>query len=424
MTMTDSMIYDYESYIAGSLMIDGEEALDEVYAHLTVDDLISERVRHIYEASIQLRKDQKEINPVSISEKMRENGHSAEDGFFRECMNIAPRLENVKEYAKQIHDRAETIRFCNSTQSISEEMRQGKLSLSEGRIEIEQALSKICVSDSDIIPADIALQSALQEMEDRASGKIKFLSTGFKSIDGFLDGGLQNGALYIIGARPASGKTTFAMNLANSIAMQNRRVLLVSLEMTQEQLTRIRLQLVGKIQSSDLYHPNTKDVKEKIELASKIIRNYPVDYNRPSFVTVGYISKMCQSRNYDAVIIDYLQLISPKSGKTMYEKITQISRGLKGLALERNIPVVCLSQLNRESSGTEPKMSDLRDSGAIEQDADAVMLLHLYDRGELNSNEPASLKVIIAKNRYGAIGTTEMSFYLKTRYIEDRYRKG
>lgn len=421
--MTESMIFDYESYIAGSLLNDEEKAIDALYPHLTVDDLTSDRVRHIYEASVELRKEQQEINPVSIAEKIRVSGYTVDDGFLRECMLIAPRLDNAVLYAKEIHDRAETIRFCNATQNISEDMRQGKLSLSEGRIEIEQALSRICVSDSDIIPADIALQSALREMEDRANGKIKSLSTGFKSLDGFLDGGLQNGALYIIGARPASGKTTFAMNLAHSLAMQNRRVLFVSLEMTQEQLTRIRLQLVGKIQSSDLYHANAKEVREKIELASKIIRDYPVDYNRPSFVTVGYINKMCQSRNYDVVIIDYLQLISPKAGKTMYEKITGISRSLKGLALERDIPVVCLSQLNRESSGTEPKMSDLRDSGAIEQDADAVMLLHLFDRGEPNSNEPAWLKVIMAKNRYGAIGTTEMSFYLKTRYIEDRYRR-
>lgn len=421
--MTDNEIFAFESYIAGAILNFGEAAVDTIYAQLTADDFTSDRVRWIFNAAVELRQERCEISPVSISEKIRSSGHKMGDSFLRECMNVAPRLENTAEYAKEVHDRAETIRFCDTVQKAADEMRQGTLSLADGRAEMELAMSKICISDSDIISAEDALNSAIQEMEDRANGKVKSISTGFSSIDGLLNGGLENGGLYIIGARPASGKTTFALNIANSIAMQNRRVLFVSLEMTVEQLSRIRLQMVGKIQAADMYHIHTKTVNEKIEIASKFVRQYPVDFNRRPYATVGYIGRMCQGRKVDVVIIDYLQLISPTSGKTMYEKVTGISRSLKGLALQQNIPVVCLSQLNRESSGTDPKMSDLRDSGAIEQDADAVMLLNLYDRGDPSTNEPASLRLRMAKNRYGAIGDVEMNFYLKTRYIEDRYRK-
>ena len=420
--MTDNVL-DFESYIIGALCNFGQDAFADIFPYVTAEDFQTDAGQTVFQASCALRREEKDINPASILEKLKSAGYEPQDGFLRECMTIAVRQDNAVIYAKEVHERAEKNRFGDSLQAIADGVHNGSLPLDEARTETEQALSNICFSDSGIVSADMALQSALQEMEARASGIITTTTTGFQTLDGYFNGGLENGALYIIGARPASGKTTLGMNMANAMAMQNRRVLFVSLEMTVEQLSRIRLQLVGKIQQFDLYHPNTKQVKERIEVASELIKKYPVDFNKPSYLTVPYIEKLCQSRKYDVVVIDYLQLIRPSGGKTQYEKITQISRAIKLLALSRNIPVVCLSQLSRGADGTEPKLSDLRDSGAIEQDADAVMLLFLEDRGEPEGNTPAWLNVKVAKNRYGEIGTIPMNYYMKTRYIEERYRR-
>lgn len=416
----DKTFLNYESFIVGRLCQDGDQIFGDVFSNLTEDDFQLQDAKAVFKACHALTMQQMEINPVAIVEQTKLQGHEVSTTFIKECINTSPTNNNVVLYAQKIHEKAEETRLRALLSAVVDGLASESITLDEARADTEEALSKITYSDEGIVSADIALQSALQDMEDRVNGKITTISTGYPSIDRYFSGGLENGALYIIGARPACGKSTLAMNLANHIALQNRRVLFVSLEMTKEQLSRIRLQMVGYINHDDLFYVKSEEVQTKIQQASEVIRKHPVDFNKAQYLTVSYISKLCRSRHYDVVIIDYLQLVTPKGGKTRYEEVTRISRGLKGLALQQNIPVICLSQLNRGSALDRPKISDLRDSGAIEQDADAVMLLYLSDRADVTENRPSTLEVSIAKNRYGGIGTVELDFYMKSRVIKDR----
>ena len=412
-----------ENYIVGCICID-ENSFQEICAYVTSDDFQTTYGKAVFESAYQLASDQETIDPVSIIQKCKFLGTEIPESYLYECMKVTPTTTNATEYAKRLHESAESIRLADSLETISQDLRTGVISIEQGKALAEESTKKICFSDDGILSANLALQSCMEELASLSAGTYRPLMTGLNGIDRYFDGGLKNGSLYIIGARPGCGKTTLAMNIANSMARSNRRVLYITLEMSVEQMTKIRMQIIGEIQSYNLHHANTKDVAEKIEKASQEIKKYPIDFNKAFHLSIPYISRLCSAKKYDAVFIDHLQLVANAFGKTQYERITDISGNLKGLALSQNIPVICLSQLNRQSADSAPKLHDLRDSGAIEQDADAVLLLHLVDRAEYGEIKPSILEVVIGKNRFGSLGKAEFNWYMRTGIIKDRYPQG
>ena len=412
---------DIENYIVGCLCID-EKALQDICVHVTEDDFQNSIAKAVFNASIQLATKQKPIDPNSIISEAKLMKQDIPASYLSECMRTTPTASNASEYAKRLHETAEMKRLGDVLESISIDLHNGTVSLEDAKAKAKDALQRVCFSDDGIVSAEQALQSCLNELAEINSGTYKPIKTGLKGIDRFFYDGLKKGSLYIIGARPGTGKTTLAVNIAEHLAENYRRVLYITLEMTAGQLSQLRLQIIGKIQSYDLRSQDGSDVSQKVEQASKTVTKYPIVFNKQFGLNINYISKLCSSKKYDVLIIDHLQLVDAITGKTQYEKITAISGQLKQLALEHDIPVICLSQLNRNSANSEPNMHDLRDSGAIEQDADAVMLLYIVTKPEEDDySSPAILQVEVGKNRFGRTGKSMFNWYMNTGIIEDRY---
>lgn len=267
----------------------------------------------------------------------------------------------------------------------------------------------------------------LRQWQKRAEQKGFVLPTGYGKLDKYLGGGLLPGGLYVIGARPAMGKTQFGLNLANKLCEGKGTGLIISMEMTTVQITARLLGIhsglsAGRIlmQSRDLTQEewqklnrgSSELLKRKLAIADGVSTLPEIETTARSIPGLTFL------------VIDYLGLIrSPGSRASRYEKLTEISGDLKRLAKRLGIPILLLAQLNRELAGRtdhRPQLSDLRDTGAVEQDADAVLLLHREDYYRKKSEEtkvddttPVLLEVLLAKNRFGPTGTINMSFYLK-----------
>lgn len=265
--------------------------------------------------------------------------------------------------------------------------------------------------------------SDIMELSEAASRDFEILSTGFTDVDKYTNG-LNKSDLIILGGRPAMGKTAFALNITRNLAEAGKRVLFVSLEMSGKELRhRIHASRI-KGDSSKVRNPKTIDEKEWERYYSLPDHPFPGDINtfEESDGTVrsikSYAMKLEHEGGLDAIIVDYLQLMNDpsKNHRDRYLEISAISRGLKMLAREMNIPVLALAQLNRTletRTCKRPLLSDLRDSGGIEQDADIVMFIHSEQYYTPETEDP-STEIIIAKNRHGSVGTAKLYFDKKT----------
>ena len=251
-----------------------------------------------------------------------------------------------------------------------------------------------------------------------------FAPTGFPKLDGILGGGLIRGGLYILGARPSVGKSTFALNLADNMAGNS---LLVSLEMSPEQLTAKRVSRLTGYASSKLLSGQLPDKAwEAVAMATTVIDQSGVYFNSRYDLTVQEIHLLAQSvPQLRCVFLDYLGLIRPASRNgSAYEQVSQISRELKRMAISLNVPVVCLCQLSRkieERKERKPVLSDLRDSGAIEQDADGVLFLYREDyyTGTSADGFPSDVTLTVAKNRHGKTGEDSFRFWLESSTFQE-----
>ena len=261
------------------------------------------------------------------------------------------------------------------------------------------------------------LRRFMDHVVQAEQGRDNFIPSGFPKLDKILGGGFIRGGMYILGARPAVGKSTFAINLADNI---RGNVLFVSLEMTPEQITAKRVSRLTSIPAGRMLSGQVNDQAwEKIALATSQLYQSGVFVNDRYDLTVQQIHILAQGvPELRAVVIDYLGLIQPatRSGST-YEAILQISRDIKRMAISLNVPVICLSQLSRQIESRKdkrPMLSDLRDSGAIEQDADAVMFLYREDYyiGGTADGFPSPVELSVAKNRHGKTGEDNFNLWL------------
>ena len=252
------------------------------------------------------------------------------------------------------------------------------------------------------------------------------MPSGYPQLDALLGGGFLNSGLYIIAARPGMGKTTFALNIADQF---DGNVLFVSLEMSTEQVTAKRLARVAGLPSSTLLmRDNLVDGEwEKVADASSKLAKSGMVVNRKMGVTVSEIGLMARSvKNLTAVVVDYLGLIRSDVRGSRYEQVSQISADLKQLAISLDVPIIALSQLSRASeqrTDKRPSLADLRDSGAIEQDADGVLLLYRGDYYELSQDkkpgEPSLIECTLAKNRHCRTGRVFFNAYLAVNRIKE-----
>lgn len=415
---------DAEQSVLGSILID-PECFDVVAQIVKQDDFYLDTHGEIYGLMQQYSLNSKNIDVITLINSLVANkvyeDESAARSYIKLLVDIVPGSSNAKDYAEIVRDKATLRRLILATEEIqrdaySESDTVSKIvDLAEQRIFdiAEKNIQRDFAHIRDVIMETYDRLSKLQEGDSEAIG----IDTGYSDLDRYI-GGFGKGNLIIVGARPGIGKTSFCLNLATNIAKKTKKaVCLFSLEMSNEELvSRIisseAMVLSDKLRSGQL----DKQDWENIATACSALSETDIYIDDTSNVSLTAMkAKLRRIKNLGLVVVDYLQLMESDTKRrdgSRVNEIGDISRGLKLLAKELGVPVIVCSQLNRSTEKDKerkPMLSDLRDSGSIEQDADMVIFLSRDFYG--NDPEKANLvDVIVAKNRHGSSGTVQMSW--------------
>lgn len=407
-----------EAYIAGALLIDGTQVVPAIRGIVTREDFHVEAYGAIFAASLALAGDDEAIDPVSIQHRAKRDGVELSNDLLLELMECTPTAANAVEYAHRVAEDARTRRVKELAARIQEDAASTADELLATLQREVEAIRGSNFQRGLLTPAE-SLRKFNAHVVEAEEGRCNFIPSGFKKLDQILGGGFIRGGLYILGARPAVGKTSFSINLADNIS---GNVLFVSLEMPPEQVIAKRVSRLTGLSSAKLLSGRVSNSDwVEIARATSALSEQGVFLNSRYDLTVQQIHLMAQTvPELKAVIIDYLGLVQPATrGGSSYENTTAVSRELKRTALSLNVPVISLCQLSRSvesRADKRPLLSDLRDSGAIEQDADAVMFLYRpdYYSGGPADGQPSFVQLDVAKNRHGMMGTDEFSFWMKS----------
>ena len=421
MTQERTFNFAYEIGVAGAILIDAA-CLPDIRKSVTPSMFSSEPCREVFEIACDLYDKNEPIDPNIILSKSKHLDHD----FLIRAMDEAPLLRNAGLYAQLMakeHLRGELMERLNTS---VEELLYGQdpIEIATSVLHTVEAATQNEL-DNDIITASEGGMKLLEAIEKAKAGKKTFVPTGFKNLDTILRGGLIKDGLIVLAARPGCGKTTIATAIAERMLKRGVKILFISLEMSVEQLNARRVAAeIGKLSAAQVLNGDFDDVAwDEVVYATQEIANRPMNFNQKERLDVKEIQFLGKRDKPDMIIIDYLGLVKPGEGESRYEQVTNISNELKRMARSLRVPVLCLAQLNREVEGRKggaPRLSDLRDSGAIEQDADVVMLLHKA-LDEVSEYEAMPLDVIIAKNRFGPLGKASMSWYMRSgRIVESR----
>lgn len=420
---------DIEASLLGAVLID-VDAVVKVADIVRPVDFYDDRHRQIYEACLRLYDQQTPIDILTLSEELRADGSLQEIGgsaYLTQLTNTVPTSANAEQYASIVATKSIRRRLISVSQEIARIGHDEKRTISEL---VEEAEAKLFEVSQRYVSGDvISLENILSESFDRLDslhkdkGSIRGVPTGYRDLDGLL-AGLQRSDLVILAARPSMGKTAMALNIAQNIAVKaDQPVLLFSLEMSKEQLVDRLLASEAGVNSWNLRTGNLSDADfEKIGHAMGALSEAKLYIDDTPGITVSELRTKArrEAHKYDLglIVVDYLQLMSGGSkyggSENRVQEISEISRGLKGVARELNVPVLALSQLSRSVENRNPQipqLADLRESGSIEQDADVVMFLYRDDYyNPDNTERPNILDVHIKKHRNGPTGKVELYF--------------
>ena len=437
-----------EKAVLGGLMLETER-FDSVILKISDQDFHGKDHQLIFESMGELINENKPLDPLTVSEKLDSKNLLNKIGGKDYLIALAtetPTAANLEAYAEIIRQRSVARQLMKANSEIAELINnpQGMdgfslLDEAERRIfslneEANRSQSSIR-SMKELIPKSIDTLHQLAESGSKLLGS----STGFRAIDNKLQG-LQDGDLIVVAGRPSMGKTAFAMNIAENVLVNNDEntgaVLVFSLEMPAESLTTRLLSGMSKLDQQDVRSGklDNKQVTQVVE-QSKRLRELPLYIDDSSLLSPMELRARARRINrlepngLSLVVVDYLQLMQiPGSLENRVNQISEISRSLKSLAKELNVPVLALSQLNRaveQRTDKRPMMADLRDSGAIEQDADVILFIYRDEVYNEDSDQGNKAEIIIGKQRNGPIGTINLTF-LKAftrfeNYISDNY---
>lgn len=408
-----------EQSVLGAMLLD-MECIPDVISVCKADDFYIDRHKELYLAIVDLYNIGKPIDIVTIKDQLTLRGSFDSVGglgFVMETMNVVPTTRNAGHYAQIVAEKSLLRQLIKLSEGISEQCYRGDEEVEAILGRTEQSIINISQDRSSKGPVHIRTYlgqsvetiSRLSETDEDVTG----VPTGFIDIDK-RTAGLHGSELILIAARPGMGKTSFAMNIAQNAAIQSGvTVAVFNLEMPGVQLANRMLSSEAMINSESLKKGNIKDEDwERIGEAVDVLSRANIYIDDTSSITASEICARCRKlkleKNLGLVVIDYIQLISSKGGDgNRQQEVAEISRSLKILSKDLNIPVIALSQLNRsveKRDVKEPALSDLRESGSIEQDAD--MVLFLYREGYYNEDaeEPNKTKCIFAKHRNGETG--------------------
>ena len=418
-----------EKSLLGSILISSDSgiAVDEANQIIKPIDFYRPQHREIYLAMLDLFK-KSPIDFTTLTEQINKRNKLEYVGgivYITSLPDCVPSAVNLKYYAKIIKEKSTLRQLYNTAQSILDDC---KNNMDTGAIldKAEQGIldiSKISDNDRIVEPVEV-ITKTYQELEERCNrqqeGRLSGINTGFTKLNE-MTGGLQKNNLIIIGARPAMGKTSFALTLALNVALQKIGVAIFSLEMSKEQLTERLISIHGEINSNRMRNGtlNSDELNYIVDACTKLAE-IPLFINDTSNISISQLRtkarKLKREKNIEMIIIDYLQLMCGTKSKGDFnrvQEISEISRELKLLAKELNITVIALSQLSRNVETRQdkrPMLSDLRESGAIEQDADIVAFLYREAYYNKNANDERHAELIIAKHRSGSIGKIDLKF--------------
>ena len=411
--------YDNELAVIGSVALKAScvEEIDQ--AGLTADDFEDTTCRTAFEVIDDLRQSGHPIDPVLIAEEMGRRLPGDHVKFLEQAMIYATTPANISEYCRLVKDGAIRQRFIEALYSSAQVANYGDWKAEAATL--WEMLQELKTTDTALMGGEELGSSFLEYYEQvHENPEAAYCKTGFADLDRQLGGGMFKSEVYIVGARPGMGKTTLAINVAQNVVHSGGSVLFVSLEMSEQQIMAKRISMELDLKYADLMTGRVNDRDEQ-RMRSWIQKSK----KDPFFLTiqnstVGEIGRRArQIPNLSLVIVDYIGLITcseESRQKPRYEQMTEISASLKAMAKTLRIPVLALCQLNRENVSRQekrPTMADLRDSGAIEQDAGAIILLHrpdYYEQKDAEAERPEmeSIELAVAKNRHAETGTVRM----------------
>mgnify|MGYP003290966048 FL=1 len=425
---------DAEQAVLGALLKD-PECLPIVSDMLKIDHLYLPQHKAIYTAILNIDTIGGRIDPLVVLEELKKEGVYDDIGGKTYLMKIAdavPSTKNVESYIKIIIDKFYLRTLMVTAREILDATSNGNDSPDSLLDLAEQKIYDIRRGKNTSGPAkisDIVMSDVFERLKKLASADPKEkeqyigIPTGFSYLDKVLGGGFHRSDFIVVGARPAMGKTSFALNVARNIAMKGRKVLFFSLEMSKEQLAQRIISTEARIVSNKLRTGDITDSDwEKLGLALQNLINCELYFDDTANINVPEMkARALRMKDIDCIVIDYLQLMSgTKRTDNRVNEVSEITRSLKMMAKDLNIPVVTCSQLSRgvakNSGDHRPQMTDLRESGTIEQDADIVLMLHredYYKNDPDAETDPESVniaEVIVGKNRHGSTETVKVAW--------------
>lgn len=414
-----------EQSVIGSMIMD-REAIVVAAGILHQEDFYGKQYGIVFEAMVELNDEGKPVDLVTLQDRLKEKDVPPEVSsleFVRDLITAVPTSANIKYYANIVAEKAILRKLIRLNEEIANTCYVGKESL-ESILEITEKKIFDLVqrrNSSDYVPIREIVMNAMNRIEiaSKNNGVVTGIPTGFIDLD-YRTAGMQPSDLILVAARPSMGKTAFVLNIAQYVAFKQRQtVAIFSLEMSKEQLVNRLFSLESKVDSQHIRTGNLSDSEwEKLIESAGIIGKSDLIIDDTPGIGISELRSKCRKykleHNLKLVIIDYLQLMSG-SGRTdsRQQEISDISRSLKALARELSVPVVALSQLSRaveQRPDHRPMLSDLRESGAIEQDADVVMFIYRDDYYNKDTDIKGVAEIIIAKQRNGPIGTVNLAW--------------
>ncbi len=419
---------DAEASLLGALLIDSD-AIVKIADIVSSDDFYEERHRHIFDATQKLYEKHSPIDVLTLANQLRADGlleMAGGSAYLTELTNFVPTASHVAQYADIVAQKALRRRLIKASQDISNLSFDEATSLKELIENSEQRLFEVSHRHikHDITSLEDILSGSFERLDDlhKDKGKIRGVPTGFKDLDNIL-AGLQQSDLFILAARPSMGKTALSLNIAHNVSIDSELpVLLFSLEMSKEQLVDRMLAVESGVDAWALRTGNLSDSDfEKIGQAMGSLSEAQMYIDDTPGITVSDLRtkarREAHKRPLGLIIVDYLQLMSGGAryggGENRVQEISEISRGLKQVARELNVPLVALSQLSRsvESRSPQiPQLADLRESGSIEQDADVVAFIYREDYYNPDTDRKNITDILIKKHRNGPTGGVELYF--------------
>lgn len=413
-----------EQSVIGSMIMD-REAITVASELLAGEDFYGKQYGVLFDTMVELNDEGKPVDLVTLQDRLKEKDVPPEVSsleFIRDLITAVPTSANIKYYAGIVSEKATLRKLIRLNEEIANTCYIGKENLEVILEETEKKVFELVQrrNTGEFVPIRQVVMNAMDKIEkaSKNKGNVTGIATGFIDLD-YRTAGMQPSDLILVAARPSMGKTAFVLNIAQHVAFKlNQTVAIFSLEMSKEQLVNRLFSLESRVDSSHLRTGNLSDAEwEKLIESAGVIGKSNLIIDDTPGISISELRSKCRKykleHNLQMIIIDYLQLMSGsgRGSDSRQQEISDISRSLKALARELSVPVIALSQLSRaveQRPDHRPMLSDLRESGAIEQDADVVMFIYRDDYYNKDTDKKGIAEIIIAKQRNGPIGTIEL----------------